>query len=73
MVVDIIEIRRVGFLGKTEFHRIKFDENYDSELIPQKGTLVYIDGNAWKVSNLLYYPYGDVNEKKGVKIYVTND
>lgn len=68
---------KVDFI-KVEYHyqkpetysRIKFEENYDVSMLPQKGSLIAIGDQTYSVEQLVYFPFGDEEGQIGVRVYL---
>lgn len=69
---------KVDFV-KTEYHfskpntysSIKFEEEYDSLMLPQKGSLVVIGDETYNVEQLAYFPFGDKKGDIGVMVFLS--
>lgn len=49
--------------------RVKCDE-IEPELLPRKGDFVVIDSSRFIVEQVVFYPFGDSEGKKGAAIYI---
>lgn len=67
--VDFIKIER-RFFKPTTYKRIRFEENYNASMLPQKDSIVFIGGKRYSVLQLIYYPFGDVDGQIGVIVYL---
>jgi hypothetical protein len=67
--VDFIKIVR-GFFKPASYQRIRFEENYNVSMLPQKDSLIVIDGKMYSVFQLVYYPFGDTEGQIGVIVYL---
>ena len=68
LTVDFIEVTYHLFKSHT-LNRLQFGE-IEPELLPRKGDFVVIDSSLFRVEQVTFYPFGDSEGKKGVKIYV---
>ena len=68
ITVDFIEVTYHLFKSHT-FKRVKCDE-IEPELLPRKGDLVVIDSSRFIVEQVVFYPFGDVDGKKGAIVYI---
>lgn len=68
--VDFIKIERGGFFKPASYQRIRFEENYNVSMLPQKDSLIVIDGKMYSVFQLVYYPFGDTEGQIGVIVYL---
>lgn len=50
--------------------RVKCDE-IEAELLPRKGDFVVIDSSRFIVEQVTFYPFGDIEGKKGAIIYIS--
>ena len=67
--VDFIKVEYHLFKAATH-SRIKFEENYDVSMLPQKGSLIVIGNKTYTVVQLTYFPFGDCEGQIGVKVYL---
>ena len=67
--VDFIKAE-YHFLKPTTYSRIKFEENYDVSMLPQKGSLIVIGDKTYSVEQLVYFPFGDKEGQIGVRAYL---
>lgn len=67
--VDFLKIE-YNFFGKNSYKRVRFEENYNASMLPQKDTIIFINGKKYKVIQLVYYPFGDVDGQIGVMVYL---
>lgn len=67
--VDFIKIER-GFFKPTTYKRIRFEENYNVLMLPQKDSLIVIEGKRYSVFQVVYYPFGDSTGQIGVRVYL---
>lgn len=67
--VDFIK-KEWGFFKKTSYQRIRFEENYNASMLPQKGSLIVIGDKTYRVEQLVYFPFGDKEGQIGVKVYL---
>jgi hypothetical protein len=67
--VDFIK-REQRFFKPTTYKRIRFDENYNVSMLPQKNSLIIIGGKKYSVFQLVYYPFGDAAGQIGVAVYL---
>lgn len=58
------------FWKPTTFSRIRFEENYDVSMLPQKGSLIMIGDTIYNVEQLVYFPFGDKEGQIGVRVYL---
>lgn len=68
--VDFIKVE-YHFLKPTTYSRIKFEENYDVSMLPQKGNLIVIGDKKYNVKQLVYFPFGDKEGQVGIRIYLS--
>lgn len=68
LTVDFIEVKYNLFKSHT-LNRIQFGE-IEPELLPRKGDFVVINSSLFRVEQVTFYPFGDSEGKKGVKIYI---
>lgn len=67
--VDFIKAE-YHFLKPATYSRIKFEENYDVSMLPQKGSLIVIGDKTYSVERLVYFPFGDKEGQIGVRVYL---
>jgi hypothetical protein len=67
--VDFIKVEYHFFKSPTH-SRIKFEENYDVSMLPQKGSLMVIGDKTYIVEQLTYFPFGDSEGQIGVRVYL---
>ena len=67
--VDFIKVE-YHFFKPTTFSRIRFEENYDISMLPQKGSLIVIGDKTYIVEDLTYFPFGDSEGQIGVRVYL---
>lgn len=67
--VDFIKKER-GSFKPTPYQRIRFEENYNTSMLPQKGNLIVIGDKTYTVEQLVYFPFGDKEGQIGVRIYL---
>ena len=67
--VDFIKVE-YHFFKPATYSRIRFEENYDVSMLPQKDSLIVIGGKKYSVFQLIYYPFGDAEGQIGVKVYL---
>lgn len=67
--VDFIK-KVCGFFMPTSYQRIRFEENYNASMLPQKGTYIVIGDKTYSVEELVYFPFGDKDGQIGVRIYL---
>ena len=58
------------FWKPTTYSIIKFEENYDISMLPQKGSLIVIGDKEYSVEQLVYFPFGDNAGQIGVRVYL---
>ena len=68
LIVDFIEVTYHLFKSHT-LNRVQSGE-IEPELLPRKGDFVVINSSNFRVEQVTFYPFGDVNGKKGAKIYI---
>lgn len=68
--VDFIKRERAGFFKPNTYRRIRFEENYNASMLPQKGSLIVIGDKTYHVEQLVYFPFGDKEGQIGVRIYL---
>lgn len=68
LTVDFIEVTYHLFRSHT-LNRVQFGE-IEPELLPRKGDFVVIGSSNFRVEQVTFYPFGDSEGKKGVKIYI---
>lgn len=69
LTVDFIEVTYHLFKSHT-LKRVKCDK-IEPELLPRKGDFVVIDSSQFMVEQVTFYPFGDIEGKKGVIIYIS--
>ncbi len=67
--VDFIKVE-YNFFKPNTYKRVRFEEKYNASMLPQKDTIVFINGTKYKVIQLVYYPFGDVDGQIGVIAYL---
>lgn len=67
--VDFIK-REFRIFKPTSYQRIRFEENYNASMLPQKGTYIVIGDKTYSVEQLVYFPFGDKEGQIGVRIYL---
>ena len=67
--VDFIKVE-YHFLKPTTYSRIRFEENYDVLMLPQKGSLMVIGDTKYSVEQVVYFPFGDSEGQIGVRVYL---
>ena len=67
--VDFIKRERRLF-KPTSYQRIRFEENYNASMLPQRGDLIVIGDKTYRVEQLVYFPFGDKDGQIGVRIYL---
>lgn len=67
--VDFIKVK-YHYLKPETYSRIKFEENYDISMLPQKGSLIVIGDQTYSVEQLVYFPFGDKEGQIGVRVYL---
>ena len=72
-----METIKVDFIKKEcklfkpiNYQRIRFDENNNVSMLPQKGSLIVIGDKTYKVEQLVYFPFGDKIGQIGVRVYL---
>lgn len=68
ITADFIEVTYHLFKSHT-FKRVKCDE-IEAELLPRKGDFVVIDSSRFIVEQVTFYPFGDIDGKRGAIIYI---
>ena len=68
LTADFIEVTYHLFKSHT-FKRVKCGE-IEPELLPRKGDYVVINSTQYLVEQITFYPFGDIEGKKGVRIYI---
>ena len=68
LTVDFIEVTYHWFKSHT-LNRVQFDE-IEPELLPRKGDFVVIGSSQFSVEQVNFYPFGDSEGNKGVRIYI---
>ena len=68
LAVDFIEVTYHWFKSLT-LNRVQFGE-IEPELLPRKGDFVVIGSSQFSVEQVTFYPFGDSEGKKGVRIYI---
>lgn len=68
LTVDFIEVTYHWFKSPT-LNRVQFGE-IDPELLPRKGDLVVIGSSRFSVEQVTFYPFGDNEGNKGVRICI---
>lgn len=66
--VDFIEVTYHLFKSHT-LNRVQFGE-IEPELLPRKGDFVVIGSSQFRVEQVTFYPFGDSEGNKGVRIYI---
>lgn len=67
--VDFIK-KEYNLFKSANFQRIRFEENYNASMLPQKGSLIVIGDKTYSVRQLVYFPFGDKEGQIGVRIYL---
>lgn len=67
--VDFVKRER-RFFKPTSYQRIRFEENYNVSMLPQKGNLIVIGDETYSVEQLVYFPFGDKEGQIGIRIYL---
>lgn len=67
--VDFVKRERKLF-KQTSYQRIRFEENYNVSMLPQKGNLIVIGDKTYRVEQLVYFPFGDKEGQIGIRIYL---
>ena len=68
LTVDFIEVTYHWFKSHT-LYRVQFGE-IEPELLPRKGDFVVIGSSQFHVEQVTFYPFGDCDGNKGVRIYI---
>lgn len=68
IAVDFIEVTYHLFKPHT-LNRVQFGE-IQSKLLPRKGDCVVIGSSQFIVEQVTFYPFGDSEGKRGVRIYI---
>lgn len=68
ITVDFIEVTYHLFKSHT-LKRVKCDE-IEPELLPRKGDFVVIDSSRFIVEQVTFYPFGDIDGKRGAIVYI---
>ena len=68
ITVDFIEVTYHLFKSHT-LNRVQFGE-IEPELLPRKGDFVVIGSSQFHVEQVTFYPFGDSEGNKGVRIYI---
>lgn len=68
IMVDFIEVTYYLFKPH-KLERVKSCE-IDAKLLPKKGDFVVIESSEFRVEQVTFYPFGDVNGTKGAKVYI---
>jgi hypothetical protein len=68
ITVDFIEVIYHLFKSHT-LKRVKCDE-IEPELLPRKGDFVVIDSSRFIVEQVAFYPFGDIDGKRGAIVYI---
>lgn len=68
ITVDFIEVTYHLFKSHT-LNRVQFGE-IEPELLPRKGDFVVISSSQFRVEQVTFYPFGDSEGNKGVRIYI---
>ena len=68
IAVDFIKVT-FNFFKPNKFERVKFDE-IETKLLPRKGDAVVIENSKYMVEQLEFYPFGDREGTKGVRVYI---
>jgi len=66
--VDFVKVT-FNFFKSNKFERVKFDE-IETKLLPRKGDVVVIENSKYMVEQLEFYPFGDSEGTKGVRVYI---
>lgn len=69
ITADFIEVTYHLFKSHT-LKRVKCDE-IDPDLLPRKGDYVVIDSLRFLTEQVVFYPFGDIEGKKGAIIYIS--
>lgn len=67
--VDFIKVE-YHYQKPETYNRIKFEENYDVSMLPQKGSLIAFGDQTYSVEQLVYFPFGDEEGQIGVRVYL---
>lgn len=68
ITVDFIKVTYHLFKSHT-LKRVKCDE-IEPELLPRKGDFVVIDSSRFIVEQVTFYPFGDIDGKRGAIVYI---
>lgn len=68
ITVDFIEVTYHLFKSHT-LKRVKCDE-IEPELLPRKGDFVVIGSSRFIVEQVTFYPFGDIDGKRGAIVYI---
>jgi hypothetical protein len=68
IAVDFIEVT-YNLFQSNDFNRVQFGE-IEPELLPRKGDFVVIDSSRFIVEQVTFYPFGDIDGKRGAIVYI---